>query len=278
MAHANEKPMAAALLMALLATLYAPCSRTARAADDSEPPLALVRAGRYEPLYPPAPGVRTLDVSAFWLMTRPVTNREYLAFTESHPEYRRDRIARVFADIGYLSHWASPRALGEPARPEQPVTRVSWFGAKAYCAAAGLRLPTEAEWELAAAASATSRDARADPELRRSQLAWYAKPNDELPDVPHGPANVYGIRDLHGVIWEWVLDFNNAISVADSREQGDSTQDRFCGGGALLASDATNYPAFMRAAMRSSLQASYTSHLLGFRCAKDAGRSKGKSP
>jgi sulfatase modifying factor 1 len=241
-------------------------------------PLVLVPAGRYEPLYPPAPGVRTLKVAAFWLMTRPVTNHEFLAFTMTHPQYRPDRIARVFADSGYLSHWAGPSELGAQVRPSQPVTRVSWFAAKAFCEANDLRLPTEAEWELAAAASATRKDARSDAKQRAALLDWYANPNPELPDVPHGPANLYGIHDLHGVIWEWVLDFNNAISVSDSRDQGDKKNDRFCGGGALLASDTTNYPAFMRAAMRSSLEAHYTSHNLGFRCARTADAAQAKHP
>jgi sulfatase modifying factor 1 len=141
-----------------------------------------------------------------------------------------------------------------------------------------MRLPTEAEWELAAAASPTRKDARSDPKQRAELLEWYASPNLALPDVPHDQANIYGIHDLHRVIWEWVLDFNNAISVSDSRDQSDKKSDQFCGGGALLASDTANYPAFMRAAMRSSLEAHYTSRTLGFRCARDADAAQSKHP
>jgi formylglycine-generating enzyme required for sulfatase activity len=43
-----------------------------------------------------------------------------------------------------------------------------------------------------------------------------------------------------------------------------------CGGGALGAADARRYTSFMRVAFRSSLQASYALHHLGFRCARSA--------
>ena len=93
-----------------------------------------------------------------------------------------------------------------------------------------------------------------------------------LPDVPHGESNFYGVHDLHGVVWEWVEDFNNAAVVSDSREQGDETRGRFCGGGALQATDTRDYPTFMRLAMRGSLEARYTTSNLGFRCAVDRRR------
>jgi formylglycine-generating enzyme required for sulfatase activity len=225
-------------------------------------PLAHVPSGTYRALYGARP--EAVPVAAFSLMTRPVTNGEFLAFVIANPTYRRDRIARVFADSQYLSHWASATALGSAARDAQPVTRVSWFAAKAFCEARGLRLPSEAEWELAAAASETRANDAADARVRERLLRWYSTPNDQLPDVPHAPANVFGIHDLHGVIWEWVLDFNASSAIADAKGT------RFCGSSGTSNGDTTDYPAFMRAALRSSLEASYTLANLGFRCAADA--------
>jgi formylglycine-generating enzyme required for sulfatase activity len=241
-------------------------------------PLVSVPSGRYVPLYQADAKSAGVEVSAFLLMARPVTNQEFLAFVTAHPAYRRDRIARVFADEAYLSHWAAPAELGREARPLQPVTRVSWFAAKAFCESHGLRLPTEAEWELAAAASTTRRNGREEPGFSERVLEWYAKPGTALPDVPHGEPNLYGASDLHGVIWEWVLDWSNALAVADSRNQGDAVRDRFCGGAALLAGDRTDYATFMRLAMRSSLQADYTTANLGFRCAATPDAVAGAAP
>jgi formylglycine-generating enzyme required for sulfatase activity len=241
-------------------------------------PLVSIPSGRYTPLYQSDAKSPAVEVAAFLLMARPVSNEEFLAFVTAHPTYRRDRIARVFADEAYLAHWAAPAELGRDVRPRQPVTRVSWFAAKAFCESRGLRLPTEAEWELAAAASATRRDGREEPGFSQRVLDWYAKPGTALPDVPHGEPNLYGASDLHGVVWEWVLDFNNALAVADSRNQGDAVRDRFCGGAALLAGDRTDYATFMRLAMRSSLQADYTTANMGFRCAASPSAVVGARP
>lgn len=119
-------------------------------------------------------------VDAFRLDRRPVTNADYLAFVVKHLQWRRDRIPALFADKDYLSHWASPEALGAAVDPEQPITRVSWFAARAYCEAAGGRLPDWNEWELVAAASETQADARHDPAWRERILNWYGQPSHVL--------------------------------------------------------------------------------------------------
>jgi formylglycine-generating enzyme required for sulfatase activity len=244
------------------------CVATAARAEPA--PMARVGPGTYRPLYPPSPAEAEQRVKAFLLDRLPVTNGEFAAFVQAHPEWRRDRVARIFADDGYLSQWAGPADLGADAGEKQPVVRVSWFAAKAYCAARGARLPTEAEWELAASASRTHADGRSDPAWREQILAWYSKPNPErLPVVGTTPANYWGIQDLHGVVWEWVLDFNASMVTTDARKAGDKDRLTFCGGGAISATDKANYPSFMRVAFRSSLRADYTTHNLGFRCAAD---------
>jgi formylglycine-generating enzyme required for sulfatase activity len=252
--------------MSMLFTSPGRANERVRVRSISGLPLVALPAGLQAPYYLADAGA--IEVAAFLLMTRPVTNEEFLSFVRSNPTYQRSRIRRVFADDQYLSHWAGDTELGSLARPKQPVTRVSWFAAKAFCESRSLRLPTEAEWEQAAAASETLRDARSDPSFRKRMLDWYATPNAMLPDVPHGPPNVYGLRDLHGVVWEWVLDF------ATARVGTDFDRDRFCGGGALDTGDSGDYAAYMRFAFRSSLKAAYTIANLGFRCAGDASLTR----
>ncbi len=210
-------------------------------------------------------------VEAFWLDEVAVTNESFRRFVALYPSYRRGRISPLLADTGYLAHWASPVELGAGAKPEQPVVRVSWFAAKAYCSAQGKRLPTEREWELVASASETLRDARTDARFKEQVLSWYGKPaSRELSTVGATPPNFYGVRDLHGLIWEWVLDFNGTLVSSDSRKAGDGDTQAFCGAGALGFADSNDYASFMRTAFRSALTASYTTQSLGFRCARDA--------
>lgn len=235
----------------------------------------LVKGGRFESVMAARPGVSTVDLSAFRLAVTPVTNAQFAIFVSRHPEWQRDRVRALFANDRYLSHW--PAADGPaPGQAQQPVTQVSWFAARAYCMAQGRRLPTWHEWEYAAAADAVRPDARDDPDWRQRQLDWYAQPaGGVLADVGQSPPNVYGVRDLHGLVWEWVEDAGSLMVSADNREQGEDPDTlRFCGAGAATLEQKEQYAVLMRVAMLSSLKASYTTATLGFRCARDAGRGR----
>ena len=208
-------------------------------------------------------------VAPFRLRREPVTNAQFLAFVKAHPEWRRDRVARVFAEPRYLSHWTTADTLGTNAHPTQPVTQVSWFAAQAYCESEGARLPSWSEWEFAAAADAAHADARADPVWRAAILNWYAQSSNHALANVGGAANFYGVRDLHGLVWEWVDDFNALLVAGDSRDQNDPDRLRFCGAGALNLRDRDNYAVLMRVALLSSLKAADTTVNLGFRCARN---------
>jgi sulfatase modifying factor 1 len=163
--------------------------------------------------------------------------------------------------------WSSADVPGAGAPDSSAVTQISWFAARAYCRGRGARLPTEAEWELAAAGNADG--VLGESELRQV-LAWYGRPTPEvLPLVGQTPTNGWGARDLHAGVWEWVEDFNASLVSVDNREQGGADTARFCGAGALSAADREDYAAFMRVAFRSALRATSTTRNLGFRCAAD---------
>jgi sulfatase modifying factor 1 len=245
--------------------LFAACAMNAHAAEYVD-----IAGGTFASVLPADAKDADVVVAPFQLRREPVTNAEFAAFVTRHPEWRRDRIARVAAEARYLSHWSANDALGTDVSANQPVIQVSWFAARAFCESEAARLPTWNEWELAAAADATRPDARADAAWRESILTWYAQPsNRPLADVG-GSANFYGVRDLHGLIWEWVEDFNALIVSADSRDQNDPDRLKFCGAGALNLRDRDNYAVLMRVAMLSSLKAADTTANLGFRCAKPA--------
>jgi formylglycine-generating enzyme required for sulfatase activity len=204
-----------------------------------------------------------VTVRSFLLQRHPVTNADFLAFVRANPQWRRGATPQALAGGDYLAHWTGPLEPGPHAQDRQPVTRVSWFAAEAYCEAQEARLPYWYEWELAAAASATARDARSDPSWRQQILDWYARPGSApLPPVQQGVANVYGIYDLHGLVWEWVQDFNSLLPA-------DADPEKFCGSGAQNLQQKENYAVLMRIALLGSLQAADTGHALGFRCARD---------
>lgn len=256
----------------LLVAITLAAIATAVAASDAPPDADEVRidGGPFRSAVPLAAKQYDIAVKPFRLQRRPVTNGQFLAFVRSHPQWQRGKAPAAFADSHYLDHWVAPLQLGPTDAAMQPVTRVSWFAAEAYCEAQGARLPTWYEWELAAAANETQKDARADPAWRQAILDWYARPaSGALPAVGQHPPNFYGVQDLHGLIWEWTEDAGSLMVEGDNRTPDDPDLAKFCGSGALTLEQKENYAVLMRIAMLSSLHAADTSRTMGFRCARD---------
>ena len=201
---------------------------------------------------------------------RPVTRARYADVVAAHPDWRRDRVPQLYADPQYLQNWEGDRP--RPEHDAYPVTQVSWFAAQAFCAAQGGRLPSTLEWEYVAAASQTEPNAQKDRAFIERILGWYARPSrGDLGLAPVGAQapNYFGIYDLHGLVWEWTSDFNASFITADNRADGDRSRNFFCGNGVTGASSREDYAAFMRYAMRSSLNADFALGNLGFRCVYD---------
>jgi formylglycine-generating enzyme required for sulfatase activity len=240
-----------------------------RAEEAAREGMTLIPAGVYVPLIRSKDEPEKVPVAAFLLDVRPVTNAEFLDFVRAHPAWRRSRVSPLFADTGYLGDWAGDLEPGPLAPAGAPVVRVSWFAARAFAQAAGKRLPTTAEWERAAAAGFTQGDGATEPGFKATVLAWVTRPTPSpLPDAGSGRANVFGVRDLLSLVWEWVDDFNTAMVTGESRGDTGLERNLFCGAGAAGVRDPSDFPAFMRAGYRSSVRANYAVPNLGFRCAQ----------
>jgi formylglycine-generating enzyme len=254
-----------------------------RAGTETQPPPGMIRipGGVFRPLFRGPNEPPEVAVAPFFLDAAPVTNGDFLEFVRTNPRWRRSQVKRLFADEQYLAHWAGDLDLGPDAArlAAAPVTRVSWFAAKAFAASRGGRLPTTAEWELAAAAGFESPAGTNETAFVQAVARWYGTPMPAvLPAAGTGRPNFWGARDLHGLVWEWTSDFNTALVTGDAR--GDTGLERrlFCGAGSLDVTDRGNFPAFMRYGLRSSLKAAYALPNLGFRCARDAAAASPTAP
>lgn len=230
-----------------------------------------VKGGTYIPLY----GRDSLQVTIndFEMDVYPVTNQEYLSFVKKNPKWKRSKVIKLFADGSYLKGWASDTSLGENQSNKAAVTGISWYAAKDYCECQGKRLPTIDEWEYAAMANKNVADARYLETYNEYILGWYEKPKTFNNEIGSTFKNYWGVYDLHGLVWEWTLDFNSVLVSGESRKDVDNDSSLFCGSGAVGATDLMNYAAFMRYAIRGSLKANYTMKNLGFRCVKDTNTS-----
>ncbi len=228
-----------------------------------------IRGGTYRPMFPGKDEPERRRVAGFMIDEHAVTNDQFLLFVKATPKWRRSQVSPLFANRDYLAHWYSDVDPGD-GTGNRPVTKVSWFAARAYARWIGRRLPSVAEWEYVASASEDLPQGDRAEEHTRRILKWYSRPStDELPPIKSTFRNSWGVHDLHGLIWEWVEDFNTALVTGESR--GDTGLERtlFCGSGSIGSANPEDYASFMRFALRSSLKANYTLKSLGFRCAMD---------
>lgn len=253
----------------------------------------------------PAHWVRVGD---FWMGKYEVTNREYLEFVEAtgrhQPEWR-DPASKYHYQFGSDNFY---KKLGTALYdPDYPVVGVSWYDAEAYCEWKSLqtgmkfRLPTEAEWELAARSS----DAKnkyswgggapqiakggniADESLKAVfpdlRMIWRAYDDNFVYTAPVGKfgANAYGLYDMTGNVWEWCSDWfseteyqrkngNNPAGPATGKEK------------AVRGGSWSDTPEKLRVTFRRGMPPAFRSNNLGFRAvavapatmAKKEGASK----
>jgi sulfatase modifying factor 1 len=229
-------------------------------------PMVLIKGGTYLPLY--SKNAQKTKVKNFYMDVYPVTNIDFLNFVTNNPDWSKTEVKGLFADSNYLNQWKSDVSFDSNIA-KSPVVNVSWFAAKKYCECQGKRLPETAEWEVAARASESMADAGNDPDFNQWVLNWVTKPNPViLPAIGTTYKNFFGVYDLHGLVWEWTYDFNNALTTGESRGNSSLDNNLFCGGGSFASKDVNNYASFMRFALRSSIKAKYCIANVGFRCVK----------
>ncbi len=219
-------------------------------------------------------------VSAFWIDTTEVTRAAYGAFLAA-TGYRPPHVEEAWAEAEW--NWDGPTP---PAGTEDhPVVLTNWYDAREYCAWRGARLPTEAEWRLAAHGPFDTEtaypwgDAYEEGRMNRGQLqepfyddADGFRTTSPVGSFPGGRSR-YGADDLFGNAWEWVADVRvrswDEVRFADAATRRDPRTPRLG-----LYAGALGFAYF--ADPRPNLAMSHNSFPVelrrktsGFRCAKD---------
>jgi len=191
--------------------------------DEPVPGLEAKRVPRVEGLEP-----KRFWVDGFDIDRVEVTRAAYRVFIEA-TGYRAPQVDEEWAKNGW--NWVGSRP--PEGTEEHPVVLVSWHDARAYCRWAGKRLPTEAEWQLAALGPADTEtrfpwgnDYRADAFNHGTLLPPFFDDSDgyrttaPVGSFPSG-ASRDGVLDMFGNAWEWT----NDVRVASWEEYQWDAQD-----------------------------------------------------
>ena len=194
-----------------------------------------------------------VEVRDFCIGRFPVTNEAYRAFLKDCDT------------VGQPEFWENE----DFNDPKQPVVGVTFDDAMKYCEWAGLRLPSEAEWEYACRAGTTGRYCNGNRIKDLSRVAWYSRgARRRLRRVGEKAPNAFGLFDMHGNVWEWCADdwhgaYDGAPVDASPWKDAPEGEERVLRGGSWFGNTAD----YLRSATRRPGLAGFGDFDIGFRCA-----------
>jgi formylglycine-generating enzyme required for sulfatase activity len=235
--------------------------------------------------------VHMVTLDAFWIDQTEVTNEMYAAFLNELGNQAEEGVSWLEPGTGHggivYGYIEETDGVFQPevGYEDHPVIEVSWYGAAAYCAWVGARLPTEAEWEYAARGPQsnvypwgdTFDGTRTNYCDMRCTYDWRDRDCDDghiewasVGSYPEGESWC-GVLDMSGNVWEWVNDWWSEgyyVRSPIQDPQGPDSGTLHIAKGGSWFDNAWQVNAACRKGLTPS---SYRMHWVGFRCAVPAG-------
>jgi len=150
----------------------------------------------------------TVHLPAYYMAIHPVTNAQYARFlAEADPDFK-DLRKWILLDSKCFIRKSSGGYEVYGDKSDHPVVQVTWYGARAYCQWAGMRLPTELEWEKGARGT----DGRTYPwgnEWDKDKCRNNDNKGNEttcsISSYPEG-MSIWGLHQMAGNVLEWCID------------------------------------------------------------------------
>jgi len=209
-----------------------------------------------------------VTLSSFAIDVHPVTNEQFVRFLEvmggekdsNHNDIIRLRDSRIKRSAGKLTI--------ESGYAKHPVVGVTWYGAVSYAKWVGKRLPTEAEWEVAARGGLESAYYPSGDEIEKSQANFFSF--DTTAVMSYAP-NAYGLFDVAGNVYEWCQDWYGYNYYELSLQEPENPQGPLQGVYRVLRGGCwKSLKEDLRCSRRHRNNPGTVNGTYGFRCAADA--------
>jgi formylglycine-generating enzyme required for sulfatase activity len=207
--------------------------------------------------------VHEVKLRAFRIRRFPVTVQEFDVFIAGKGYSEREYWTQGYGQSQEPKDWEKQKTY-----PNRPVVGVSWFEAAAYCRWAGVRLPTEAEWERAARGPKSGRYPWGDsPALDESRANYNDNIGHPTPVglFPKGNTEE-GLSDLLGNVWEWCSDWygDDEAGNAENPRGPKKGKEKGVRGGSWA-----NSSEYVRVSFRDGGEPAGRYEFMGFRCVTD---------
>ena len=210
-----------------------------------------------------------VNLGDFAIDVHPVTNEQFVRFLEvmggekdgNHNDIIRLRDSRIKKSAGKLNI--------ESGYAKHPVVGVTWYGAIAYSKWVGKRLPTEAEWEIAARGGDDNALYPTNDDIEKSQANFFS--SDTTAVMSYAP-NAYGLYDMAGNVYEWCQDWYGYNYYEISVQEPDNPQGPLQGVYRVLRGGCwKSLKEDLRCSRRHRNNPGTVNGTYGFRCAADVG-------
>ncbi|MFC1716015.1 formylglycine-generating enzyme family protein [Candidatus Poribacteria bacterium] len=225
-----------------------------------------------------------VHLDAYYIDIHEVTNAQYYQFWSADGGEKSKHTPASYGGAYKIGDWPEVAKT----KPNYPVVGITWYDASAYAEWVGKRLPTEAEWEKAAREATvrtwpwgddfnleipvTEGESQRTHSNRRDGDDGYDNTTAPVASYPTG-ASPYGVHDMAGNVWEWVVDWYDedyyGSSPTENPKGPDAGKLKVARGGSW-----NNREHDQRCANRYYSYPDSWGNTLGFRCAKSVTRNE----
>ena len=206
-------------------------------------------------------------LDAYYMDKYEVNNDQYARFLNTYGKDTDDNGNKMIYENSWGVQKKGKTWQAAAGHEKNPVVYVTWYGANQYAKHYGKRLPTEAEWEKACRAGATTKYYFDNNEADLPTYAWYRK-NSGNTTHPVGlkRPNGWGIYDILGNVHEWCADWRDPTYYKSSPRKNPQGPPK--GTFRVTRGGSWNYFAFgCRCAVRNWSNPNCSYYSVGFRCA-----------